>query len=69
MGRVAAKLGDTEVAKGSFGSACSVAKEARCYLLQLMAAREWKKAIPDATEPESIIDEACTKVEKFLPHC
>jgi hypothetical protein len=34
-----------------------------------MAAREWKKAIPDATEPESIIDEACTKVEKFLPHC
>jgi hypothetical protein len=46
LGQVAAKRGDAEAADGHFGRALQAAAASRFPLWEVIAARDWKRAVP-----------------------
>ena len=69
LGQFAAKRGDIDEADGHFASALEEAKLSRLPMLEVLAARDWKRHLLEpngrgASEAESIIDAACLKMKK-----
>ena len=69
LGQVAAKRGDLEEAEGHFANALNEAKLSRLPMLELIAARDWKRHLlephgRDTSAVESTIDGACVRMEK-----
>ena len=69
LGIVAARRGDLEEADGHFAKALEVAKLSRLPMLEVMAARDWKRHLlepqgRDASGAEAVIDGACAKMKK-----
>jgi hypothetical protein len=63
LGRVAAKRGNAEEASGHFGRALEEAKA--LPMLQLLAARDWKRAVSaSCAAADAAIDAACAKMGK-----
>jgi hypothetical protein len=65
LGQVAAERGDAEAADGHFGRA-SEAAAASCFpLLEVLTARDWKRAVPaSGAVADAVIDAACAKMGK-----
>ena len=64
LGRVAARKGDSGEATNQFRMACEEAHEARVYVIEIIAAREWKKLYPDNPDSDAFIKRACLAIEK-----
>ena len=69
LGQIAAKRGNLEEADGHFANALKEAKVSRLPMLEVLAARDWKRHLLEpqgrnASEAESIIDAACLKMKK-----
>ena len=69
LGQVAAKRGQMDEADSHFARALDEAKLSRLPMLEVLAARDWKKHALDASgrdynEAESVIDAACAKMNK-----
>ena len=65
LGQVAAKRGQLEEASGHFGRALEEAAASRLPMLELLAARDWKRAVGGSGEAaEAVIDAACAKMGK-----
>ena len=69
LGIVAARRGDLEEADGHFANALEVAKLSRLPMLEVMAARDWKRHLlepkgRDVSGAEAVIDAACLKMKK-----
>jgi hypothetical protein len=65
LGQVAAKRGDAEAAGGHFGRALEAAVSSRFPLLEVIAARDWKRAVPaSGAAADAVIDAACAKMGK-----
>jgi hypothetical protein len=65
LGQVAARQGDLEAAGGHFGRALSAATTSRYPLVEVIAARDWKRAVPDCgVAADAVIDAACAKMGK-----
>ena len=69
LGQIAAKRGYLEEAEGHFGNAVKEAKLSRLPMLEVVAARDWKKYLlkpngRDCEAAESVIDGACVKMKK-----
>ena len=69
LGQVAAKRGNMEEADGHFAHALEEAKLSSLPMLEVLAARDWKQhalepAGRDCNPAESIIDMACTNMNK-----
>jgi hypothetical protein len=65
LGQVAAKRGDAEAADGHFGRALQAAAASRFPLWEVIAAREWKRAVPaSGAAADAAIDAACVKMGK-----
>jgi hypothetical protein len=55
LGQVAAKRGDFEAASGHFARGLEKARASRLPMLELLTARDWKRAVANA---EAVIDGA-----------
>ena len=69
LGQVAAKRGDLDEAEGHFANALEEAKLSRLPMLEVLAARDWKKHLlepngRDCSAAEAVIDGACAKMKK-----
>jgi hypothetical protein len=65
LGQVAAKRGDLEAADGHFGRGLKAAKASRLPLLEVLAARDWKRAVSESgPAADAAIDVACTQMGK-----
>ena len=69
LGQVAAKRGQMDEADSHFARALEEAKLSRLPMLEVLAARDWKKHALEASgrdcnEAESVIDAACAKMNK-----
>ena len=69
LGEVAAKRGNLEEANGHFAEALEMAKQSGMPMLEVVAARDWKKHLlepngRDASAAEAAIDGACAKTKK-----
>ena len=69
LGQVAAKRGDLEEADGHFANALNEAKLSRLPMLEVIAARDWKRHLldpngRDTSAAEAVIDGACAKAKK-----
>jgi hypothetical protein len=65
LGKVAAKRGDAEAAGGHFGRALEAATASRFPLWEVVAARDWKLAVPaSGVAADAAIDAACVKMGK-----
>jgi ATP/maltotriose-dependent transcriptional regulator MalT len=69
LGQVAVKRGDLDEAESHFANALKEAKLSRLPMLEVLAARDWKKHLlepkgRDASEAEEAIDAACEKMNK-----
>ena len=69
LGQIAAKRGNMDEADGHFANALEEAKLSRLPMLEVLAARDWKKHLlepngRDASEAEEAIDAACEKMNK-----
>ena len=69
LGQVAAKRGDLEEAGGHFAQALEEAKLSRLPMLELLAARDWKRHLlkpegRECAEAEAVIDGACGRMKK-----
>jgi hypothetical protein len=65
LGQVAAKRGDAEAADGHFRRALEVAAASRFPLLEVIAARDWKRAVPaSGGAADAVISAACVKMGK-----
>ena len=69
LGQIAAKRGNFEEADGHFGKALEEAKLSRLPMVELLAARDWKRHVlapqgRDASGAEAVIDGACAKMKK-----
>ena len=64
LGRVAARKGASEEAIKQFRMACDDAHEARVYLIEILAAKEWKTFYPDNSDSNAFIERACLAIEK-----
>jgi hypothetical protein len=65
LARVAAKRGDLEEAGGHFMRQLEAAKASRCPLLEVLAARDWKRAVSESgAAADALIDAACAKMGK-----
>ena len=69
LGKVAAKRGDLEEADGHFAKALEEARTSRLPMLEMLAARDWKRHLlePEGRgcgAAEAVIDIACGKMKK-----
>ena len=67
LGQVATKRGNLEEADGHFTKALEEARLSRLPMVEVLAARDWKKyalAGRDCSVPEATIDAACAKMKK-----
>ena len=69
LGQFAAKRGDIDEADGHFASALEEAKLSRLPMLEVLAARDWKRHLlapqwRDCGAAEAAIDGACAKMKK-----
>ena len=65
LGQVAAKQGDSKEADSHFGRALEAASASRFPLLEVLAARDWKRAVPGSGgAADAVIDAACVKMGK-----
>ena len=65
LGQVAAKRGDVEEASGHFGRALEEAAASRLPMLELLAGRDWKRAVGESSAAaDAAIDAACAKMGK-----
>jgi hypothetical protein len=65
LGQVAAKRGDVEATGGHFGRALAAAAASRMPLWEVIAARDWKRAVPESgVAADAVIDAACAKMGK-----
>ena len=65
LGQVAAKQGDSKEADSHFGRALEAASASRFPLLEVLAARDWKRAVPGSGGAAgAVIDAACVKMGK-----
>ena len=69
LGEIAAKRGNFEDADGHIATALAEAKLSRLPMLELLAARDWKRHVlapqgRDASGAEVVIDGACAKMKK-----
>ena len=65
LGQVAAKRGQLEEAGGHFGRALNEATASRLPMLELLAARGWKRAVSErGAAADAVIDAACAKMGK-----
>ena len=69
LGQVAAKRGNFEEADGHFATTLAEAKLSRLPMLELLAARDWKRHVLepngwDVSAAEAVIDAACKKMKK-----
>ena len=69
LGQVAAKRGDLDEAEGHFANALEEAKLSRLPMLEVLAARDWKRYLlepngRDCGAAEAVIDGACRKMKK-----
>ena len=69
LGQIAAKRGNLEEADGHFTNALKEAKVSRLPMLEVLAARDWKRHLlePEGREcgaAEAVIDGACTEMKK-----
>ena len=56
---------DLDEANGHFGRALEAAAASRCPLLEVVAARDWQRAVSASTaDADAAIDAACAKVGK-----
>jgi hypothetical protein len=63
LGQVAAKRGDVEDAGGHFGRALEEAAASRLPMLELLVARDWKRAVGESGKAaDAVIDGACAKM-------
>ena len=69
LGQIAAKRGQMDEADGHFSKAMEYAKLSLAPMLEVLAARDWKKCVLEPTGrdcalAEAAIDEACSKMKK-----
>ena len=69
LGQIAAKRGDVDEADGHFANALAEAELSRLPMLEVVAARDWKKHLlepngRDCGAAEAVIDEACSQMKK-----
>ena len=69
LGQVAAKRGSLDEAESHFASALAEAKLSRLPMVEVLAARDWKKYMlepngRDCSAAEAVIDGACAKMKK-----
>ena len=69
LGQIAAKRGDLDEAASHFSNALKQAELSRLPMLEVLAARDWKKHLlepngRDTKEAEAAIDAACAKMKK-----
>ena len=69
LGQVAAKRGNLDEANGHFANALNEAKQSCKPMMEVLAARDWKKHLLmphgwDCSAAEAVIDAACAKTEK-----
>jgi hypothetical protein len=67
LGEVAARRGEMEEANGHFARALAEARASRLPMLELLAARDWKRAVGaggGAAGAEAVIDGACAAMGK-----
>ena len=65
LGQVAAKRGQLEEARGHFGRALEEARASRLPMLEVLAARDWKRAVGErGATADAVIDTACAKMGK-----
>jgi hypothetical protein len=65
LGQVAAKRGNVDEAGGHFGRAVEEARASRLPMLEVLAARDWKRAVSESGAAADVaIDGACAKMGK-----
>jgi hypothetical protein len=65
LGQLAARRGDAAEADGHFGRALKAATSSRFPLLEVVAARDWQRAVPaSGAAADAAIDAACAKMGK-----
>ena len=69
LGQVATKRGDLEEADGHFAKALEEAKLSRLPMMEVLAARDWKRHVLEPNErdtsgAEAVIDGACATMKK-----
>ena len=64
LGQAAASRGDAHEASGHFARALEEAKASRLPMLELLVARDWKRAVGEYAEADAVIDGACAAMGK-----
>jgi hypothetical protein len=64
LGQVAARRGDAEAARGHFARGLEEARASRLPMLELLLARDWKRAVGEYGEADAVIDAACAQMGK-----
>ena len=64
LGRIAARKGDIDEATRQYRKACDEAHDARVYVMEIIAAKEWKRCYPDNLDCDTFIEKACRAMGK-----
>lgn len=64
LGRVAARSGDKEAAGKYFSAAAAEAREAKVFMMEVIPAKEWKRADQSAQGADEMLQKACESMGK-----